>query len=118
VEAQIVEGLVVGITDEGIADLRRILDEVAHASDFRSCTRTVHTEIARLSGNPIAELVLRMFNDLFHANAEHLDSDQSRICYEPHVELIDAIEARDGQAAVAAVRRVFELTRAVAFSPV
>ena len=105
-EVLMVERLAREITPEGVSDLRKALDEAAHATDFHDCARTLHTEIARVSANPVAEILLCTLSDVFHAYANALDPEQKRRSYLQHIKLIDAIEAGDGLAAAELVRRI------------
>jgi DNA-binding GntR family transcriptional regulator len=90
-----------------VADLRRSLDAARDTPDFRDLERTLHTEIARLAGNAIADILLCTLSDVFHARA-HFSREQRRKSYCQHVALIDAIEARNGVSAAQMVRRIFD----------
>jgi DNA-binding FadR family transcriptional regulator len=108
IEMLLVEQLAGEISATGVADLRSALEDAMSAPSIRETQRTLHTEIARLSGNPVAEILVGTLNDVFHFHALQLPPDLRRSSYEQHVHLIDAIEAGDPTEASRTVRKIFK----------
>ncbi|WP_330256204.1 FCD domain-containing protein [Nocardia sp. NBC_00565] len=63
-EVSAAETLTATIDSAGIERLRQVLADEAAAGDFRERTVTVHTEIARLTGNSVLELFIHVGNNL------------------------------------------------------
>ncbi|HEY9356402.1 MAG TPA: FadR/GntR family transcriptional regulator [Arthrobacter sp.] len=100
-------------TDDDVAALRALLaerDEAWHAADYAAWARAdwgFHERVAQASRNPLLHELYVSFGDVFH---DDLLKQQRRagfdgLPHEGHDTLVDAIEARDGDAAVASVNR-------------
>ncbi|GHF35799.1 DNA-binding GntR family transcriptional regulator [Amycolatopsis bartoniae] len=98
------------LTDEDLARMRRVNDEIREAvrgadaqNSFRSLNRAFHETLYRAAGSGT---LLRLVQDL-SAQAErfrlHFDVRQGR-AIEDHDRILDACDARDPAAAVAATR--------------
>lgn len=96
-----------------VAELRRLLTlrvDSWHSGDYATWANAdwdFHEHVARSSGNPLLHELYRSFGGVFH---EDLRRQQHRsgfdgIPWAGHEELVDAIEARDPEAAVASVTR-------------
>ncbi|MDR7157354.1 FadR/GntR family transcriptional regulator [Arthrobacter sp. BE255] len=100
-------------TDDDVTALRALLaerDEAWHAADYAAWARAdwgFHERVAQASRNPLLHELYVSFGDVFH---DDLLKQQRRagfdgLPHEGHDTLVDAIEARDGDAAVASVNR-------------
>lgn len=100
-------------TDDDVSALRALLaerDAAWHAADYAAWALAdwgFHERVARASRNPLLHELYVSFGDIFHAD---LLKQQQRpgfdgLPHEGHDSLVDAIEARDGDAAVASVNR-------------
>ncbi|MCW2829381.1 MAG: putative GntR family transcriptional regulator [Aeromicrobium sp.] len=99
------------IGPHGIDDLRAVVAEETTVDDLRSLERSLESEIARLSGNPVLELFVCIGINLGRTHGRQPDAREQRWLHERHLELIDAIEAGDALTATRTVRR---LNRALA----
>ena len=100
-------------TDDDVTALRGLLaerDKAWHAADYAAWARAdwgFHERVAQASRNPLLHELYVSFGDVFH---DDLLKQQQRpgfdgLPHEGHDTLVDAIEARDGDAAVASVNR-------------
>ncbi len=98
---------------ESIAEMRRLLGQRVDAwrsGDYETWALAdwdFHELVARASGNPLLHELYRSFSGVFH---EDLLQQRHRSGFEGipaagHEELVDAIEAREAEAAVASVTR-------------
>ncbi|MCW2831378.1 MAG: putative GntR family transcriptional regulator, partial [Aeromicrobium sp.] len=85
--------------------------EETTVDDLRSLDRSLESEIARLSGNPVLELFVSIGINLGRTHGRQPDAREQRWLHERHLELVDAIEAGDVLTATRTVRR---LNRALA----
>ncbi len=100
-------------TDDDVSALRGLLAErekAWHAADYPAWARAdwgFHERVAQASRNPLLHELYISFGHVFH---DDLLNQQRRagfdgLPHEGHGALVDAIEARDGDAAVASVNR-------------
>ena len=100
-------------TDDDVSALRALLaerDAAWHAADYAAWARAdwgFHERVAQASRNPLLHELYVSFGEVFHND---LLKQQRRggfdgLPHEGHGELVDAIEAHDGDAAVASVNR-------------
>jgi DNA-binding FadR family transcriptional regulator len=98
---------------DDVSALRALLTEredAWNAADYAGWARAdwgFHERVAQASGNPLLHELYVSFGDIFH---DDLLKQQRRagfegLPHEGHGALVDAIEARDGDAAVASVNR-------------
>src|ERR671927_40753 len=85
-------------------------DEAWHAGDYAGWARAdwgFHERLAQASGNPLLHELYVSFGDVFHADLlkQHLRPGFNGLPDAGHGELVDAVEAHDGEAAVASVHR-------------
>ena len=104
--------LAAGTADAGVvSELRALLAqrrEAWAASDFQTWAATdwvFHLRVAEASGNPLLHELYDSFGDVFHGTkmAQRLDKGFDGCLAAGHEDLVDAIEARDGEAAVRTV---------------
>lgn len=100
-------------TVDDVAALRALLAErdhawnAAHYEDWALADWFFHAYVAQASGNPLLHELYISFGEVFHKGLlkqQHRGSFDG-MPHEGHGELVDAIEARDGEAAVASVNR-------------
>jgi DNA-binding FadR family transcriptional regulator len=100
-------------TADDVSALRALLtqrEDAWNAADYAGWARAdwgFHERVAQASGNPLLHELYVSFGDIFH---DDLLKQQRRagfegLPHEGHGALVDAIEARDGEAAVASVNR-------------
>ncbi|MFV9452251.1 MULTISPECIES: FadR/GntR family transcriptional regulator [unclassified Rhodococcus (in: high G+C Gram-positive bacteria)] len=105
------------IDPAGVDRLRQVLAEESRSDDLRAQAVTVHTEIARLTGNPVLELFMHIGNNLARIHGVSPTEAERRWIHERNVELVDAIIAGDALAAQRNVRRrIRAMTRRQAVS--
>lgn len=87
-----------------VQDQRRSLDRL---EEFLRCDMAFHAEVARVSGNPIfpavVEAIFRWGTDYYRPLVRAPGAEQLTV--QEHDRIVDAIEARDGDAAEAAMRQ-------------
>ncbi|MDV7352800.1 FCD domain-containing protein [Rhodococcus oxybenzonivorans] len=116
-ETAAVEQLAATIDSAGIDRLRQVLDEEAESDDLRAQAVTVHTEIARLTGNPVLELFMHIGNNLARTHGVRPSESERRWIHQRNVELVEATIAGDVLAAQRSVRRrIRAMTRRQAVS--
>jgi DNA-binding FadR family transcriptional regulator len=108
IEVYVVDRLARDITAEGIADLRSALEEMRVTPFLKPVSRSVHRELGRLSGNPIVDVMIRVFVELVYAYGAGIEPEQKESLLSQHSALIDALEVGDGEAAAALVREIFQ----------
>ncbi|HVV29558.1 MAG TPA: FCD domain-containing protein [Mycobacteriales bacterium] len=104
-ELTAVERLASEISADGIAALEAVLRHEEEVPDWREQVASVHTEIGRLSGNPVLELFLSVISDLARIHGVESGEDGHRWLHRQHTELVAAIAAGDALAAQRVVRR-------------
>jgi DNA-binding FadR family transcriptional regulator len=100
-------------TADDVAAMRALLSERGdawHAEDFARWALAdwgFHERVAHASGNPLLHELYVSFGDVFHADLlkQHRRAGFNGLPDSGHGELVDAIEAHDGDAAVASVLR-------------
>ena len=100
-------------TDDDVSALRALLaerDAAWHAADYAAWARAdwgFHERVAQASRNPLLRELYVSFGDVFHDDLlkQHVRAGFEGLPHEGHDTLVDAIEARDGDAAVASVNR-------------
>ena len=105
-EVAAVEQLARQIDDDAIEQLRSFIRAEEQIDDLRDQPSTVHTEIARLVGNPFIELFLYVLSDLSRHHGVPTTAEQRAWLHRKHVELVEAIIAGDVLTAQRVVRRL------------
>lgn len=109
-------------SEADIAELRELVarqrEKLGDANAFIAADMAFHRKIAALSGNPIiASVAEAMLGWLFEYHTSLLHrSDSEDITLREHAKIVDHIQARDRDAAVAEMRRHLERSRIV-FEP-
>jgi DNA-binding FadR family transcriptional regulator len=99
-EAAAVRDLARSIDAAGVKRLRDALDQDRQAGRRPyGGPAAFHLEIARLAGNPVIELFIRVLIDLVHPPADHTDPCFGRWQHPAHGEIVDAIA--DGEVTLA-----------------
>ena len=93
------------IDKSGIAQLHSALVDETEVDDLRSLQNALGTEIARLTGNPVLELFVRIGYNLGRTHGVQPTAAQQRWLHDRNVELVEAIAAGDVLSATRIVRR-------------
>ncbi|WP_246833332.1 FCD domain-containing protein [Williamsia sp. 1138] len=104
-EVAAVEHVSATIDAEGLARLREVLAAEVDVGDLRFEPVTVHTELARLSGNPVLSLFIHIGNNLARTHGVRPSQSEHQWIHKHSVELVEALEVGDTVAAVRSVRR-------------
>lgn len=109
-EAGLIARTVEKATDDDIAALQKVVDQMAVGDDLAAYDREFHYLLFRPCENALVLELVRLFWDSYH-DVQHLvgvpDNDRATIV-QRHAMIVDAIRTRDRAAALEAMRHHFD----------